>query len=237
MRKQRNIVDYFPHDARAGSGNTLTILQNRFGNNGYAVWFKLLEKLASTDGHFIDCRNKLHWQLLIAQLGSEEITTVEILNLLVEIDAIDKELWGSKVIWCQKLVDNLTDVYKNRRRAIPPKPILTGNNGLITDKNSITTVDIPQSKVEESRVEESRIDNGEVFRVYENEIGQLTPSVSENIQQAEKDYPPQWIPDAIKEAARKNKRSWAYAEGILKRWKSEGRTTLPASSRCSGRTR
>jgi DnaD/phage-associated family protein len=62
-----------------------------------------------------------------------------------------------------------------------------------------------------------------VFKVYEKEIGIITPSISDRIIEAEKNYPIEWIPDALKEAAKNNKRSWGYAEGILKRWKTEGR--------------
>jgi len=151
-RTQKDVVSYFPHDANASAGDTLTVLQSRFGNDGYAFWFKLLEKLASTDGHFIDCRNSTKWQLLLAKTGVNEITGVEIMNLLVEMQAIDKDLWDSKLIWCQNLVDNLVDVYKNRRREIPQKPIITENNPITTDNNDITTGKSTQSKVKESKV-------------------------------------------------------------------------------------
>ena len=121
-RTQKDVVSYFPHDANGG--DTITVLQSRYGNDGYAFWFKLLEKLASADGHFLDCRNPIKWQLLLAKTGVNEITGVEIMNLLVEMQAIDKDLWESKLIWCQKLVDNIAEVYKNRRREIPLKPML-----------------------------------------------------------------------------------------------------------------
>ena len=149
-RLQKDVVSYFPHDANACAGDTLIVLQNQFGNDGYAFWFKLLEKLASTDGHFIDCRNSTKWQLLLAKTGVNEITGVEIMKLLVEMDAIDKELWGSKLIWCQKLVDNIGEVYKNRRRETPQKPLITDKNRITTDNNAITTPLGTQSK--ESKV-------------------------------------------------------------------------------------
>jgi len=155
-RPHKQTVDYFPHDANAYAGDTLTVLQSRFGNDGYAFWFKLLEKLASTDGHYLDCRNSTKWQLLLARTGVNEITGVEIMNLLVEMQAIDKELWESKLIWCQKLVDNIADVYKNRRREIPQKPVITDNNPITTEDNALTTDESTQSKVKETKVNNIR---------------------------------------------------------------------------------
>ncbi len=157
-RIEKNIVSYFPHDATASSGDTLTILQNRFGNDGYAVWFKLLEKLASSEGHIIDCRNPMRWQLLVAYFGIDEITTVEIFKLLVEIEAIDKELWASRVIWCQKLVDNVAHVYTNRRREKPLKPVITDDKPITTTEKSITTPQSTHSIVKDSIVDNSIVD-------------------------------------------------------------------------------
>ncbi len=151
-RPQKQTVDYFPHDASACAGDTLTVLQSRFGNDGYAFWFKLLEKLAGTDGHCVDCSNPTKWQLFVAKMGVDEITTVEIMKVLVEMQAIDKDLWDSKLIWCQRLVDNVADVYKNRRRQVPQKPVTTNLNGITTGDKPITTDESTQSKVKESKV-------------------------------------------------------------------------------------
>lgn len=61
------------------------------------------------------------------------------------------------------------------------------------------------------------------FTVYENNIGAMTEIIAEKIKLAEKDYPPAWIPEAIKLAVVRNKRNWGYVEGILSRWKTEGK--------------
>jgi len=66
-------------------------------------------------------------------------------------------------------------------------------------------------------------DRPNIFTVYEREIGLLTPTISDELIQAEKDYPVEWIPDALKEAAKANKRNWRYALGILKNWAAGGR--------------
>ncbi|MGE3962306.1 MAG: DnaD domain-containing protein [Dehalococcoidia bacterium] len=62
-----------------------------------------------------------------------------------------------------------------------------------------------------------------IVATYEAEIGMLTPSVAAALAEAEQAYPGAWIEDALREAARQNKRSWSYAEAILRRWKAEGR--------------
>lgn len=157
MRTQRNVVDYFPHDARASEGDTLTILESRFGNDGYSFWFKLLERLSRSDDHFIDCRDPIKWQLMCAKANTTPEKALSIVETLLELNAIDKDLWGSRVIWCQKLVENLTEVYRNRKRSLPNKPIIMGDNIITTSSNPITTRCSTQSRVEYSKVEKSNI--------------------------------------------------------------------------------
>ncbi len=170
-RKQKDTVEYFPHDARASEGDTLTILESRFGNDGYTFWFKLLEKLASSDGHCLDCSDNVKWQLLCARAHTTPDNAITIVETLVELKAIDPELWGAHLIWCQHLVDNVAEVYKNRRREIPQRPIITTKNDNTTPNNKITTVDSippqttheptlyppPKSKVKESKVKRESI--------------------------------------------------------------------------------
>jgi hypothetical protein len=186
-RKQTNTVEYFPHYANASDKDTLTILENYFGNDGYAFWFKILEKLCSSEGHYIDCNNVIKWQCFVAKTN----ITVEIANSmvekLVELGAIDKELWQHKVIWCQKFVDNIEEVYHNRKRTVPLKPnyininVLQNNNyGNLPVEMPVSTPNLPvempvstpnlpveipistprstQSKVEYSRVKKSRVE-------------------------------------------------------------------------------
>ena len=62
----------------------------------------------------------------------------------------------------------------------------------------------------------------EIFSVYEQEIGPLTSTIADELITATEDYPENWIADALKESARQNKRSWAYARAILKRRKADG---------------
>ena len=62
-----------------------------------------------------------------------------------------------------------------------------------------------------------------VFTLYEQNIGMLTPLIADELREAEQVYPPAWIEEAFREAVSLNKRSWKYIRAILERWRVEGR--------------
>ena len=64
----------------------------------------------------------------------------------------------------------------------------------------------------------------DLFTLYEQNIGMLTPMIAEELRDAEKLYPETWIKDAIKEAVSLNKRNWRYIARILERWSAEGKS-------------
>ena len=61
-----------------------------------------------------------------------------------------------------------------------------------------------------------------IFKLYEENIGPLTPLIADALNDAEQTYPPAWVAEALGEAVKNNKRNWKYVEAILRRWKEEG---------------
>ncbi|MDD5126757.1 MAG: DnaD domain protein [Dehalococcoidales bacterium] len=76
----------------------------------------------------------------------------------------------------------------------------------------------------------------DIFVMYEQNIGMLTPLIADELKEAEKLYPADWIRDAIKEAVNQNKRKWSYISAILEHWSNEGRSdgTHPRDSQEGG---
>jgi DNA replication protein len=61
-----------------------------------------------------------------------------------------------------------------------------------------------------------------IFELYEQNIGPLTPMVAEYLKDAENQYPADWFQPAFRRAVEHNKRSWSYIAAILRRWEAEG---------------
>ena len=62
-----------------------------------------------------------------------------------------------------------------------------------------------------------------IFALYEDSIGSLSPLLAEELKEAEERYPEPWVREAFGIAVAENKRNWRYVAGILRRWTAEGR--------------
>jgi DnaD/phage-associated family protein len=67
-------------------------------------------------------------------------------------------------------------------------------------------------------------DRSNIYTLYEENIGPLTPMIAEMLKDAEREYPANWIEDAVRAAVENNARSWRYVQKVLERWQSEGRS-------------
>jgi DnaD/phage-associated family protein len=62
-----------------------------------------------------------------------------------------------------------------------------------------------------------------IFTLYEQNIGVLTPMIAEELKDAEKEYSAEWLEEAFKIAVEQNVRKWVYVQKILERWQTEGK--------------
>jgi len=75
-----------------------------------------------------------------------------------------------------------------------------------------------------------------IFSFYEDNIGMLTPWISDRLIKAQKDFPLNWIKEAIEISISNNRRNWSYISRILETWSSEGKND-GKHTRDTGKTR
>ena len=220
-RPKKCTVDYFPHYITSNS-RTIFILEQKYGNNGYALWFKLLELLGSTDGHYLDFNDETDFEFFAAKAKIETEKAIEIIDQLAKLKAIDRELWKHKIIWCQKFVDNLSDLYTRRRVSLPKKPTLEEITN--DEEHYIESMENEGSEI----VSDDKTTSFQIVKeVYEQNIGMLSGTVVEIINYyIEQGMQAELIAESIKKSCMNNKRTMSYAEGILKNWLKEGIRTI-----------
>lgn len=189
-RPQKQTVDYFPHDTDAAEGRTLTILQSKYGNTGYAFWFKLLERLGRTSGHFIDCQSDQDLEYLAAKTNvgvsvtDNAISVTDILDTLSFLGSIDKILWEHRVVYSQHFVENIADVYGKRNSNLPPKPYFCNGNcpehHFLVTETPILSPHNTQSKVNKSKVNNNifLVWNSQKIIVHKKETDQIKTVIS-----------------------------------------------------------
>jgi len=67
------------------------------------------------------------------------------------------------------------------------------------------------------------VERPNIFVLYEQNIGQLTPIIADQLRDAEQTYPREWLEEAITLAVQNNVRKWRYVQSILERWRQEGK--------------
>ena len=92
--------------------------------------------------------------------------------------------------------------------------IAINSNEMDVDKVFVESVEYPHPKVSEDY---------NIFSLYENNIGTISPMLAEQLRDAENIYSSQWLKEAFDIAVNHNVRNWAYISAILKRWSNEGR--------------
>ncbi|MHB8109787.1 MAG: hypothetical protein ACYDHW_07115 [Syntrophorhabdaceae bacterium] len=132
------------------------IIQNLYGNNGYAFFYKLLEVLGDAEGHYYDCRDETSKEFLAAQTHVDWITGAEILNKLCSMRVIDADLWNIGVIWMDSFVESVKDAYRKRAISVPVKPQVSVFLPPEMQDKGISTAGSTQSKVNKTKLKESK---------------------------------------------------------------------------------
>lgn len=161
-RPERNSVDYFPFICE--DGNKMYVIEEKYGNDGFATFVKILRELAKAEYHYLNLSKGFRVMYLSAKCKVKEDILIKIIDDLVELEKFDRELWEkNKVIWCQDFVDSIQDAYSKRKNdCITYEGLLSLLPSLGTPKPSkqktIAPVK-PQSIVEDRKTDNKKEEN------------------------------------------------------------------------------
>lgn len=141
-----------------------------------------------------------------------------------QVQRIMRELEACKVLVPVRERKGKTTMYRIAISAGTPKQPFDEVRKVYARKN--VTRDIAMSHDPSVSSSSSKTENENrpnIYALYEANIGSLTPMIADSLKDAAKTYPEVWIEEAFAEAVKHNKRSWAYAEKILRTWQDKGR--------------
>lgn len=111
-RPERKTVDYFPH--YISDGKKMYYIQQKYGNDGYATWFKILESLAVTENHFLNLNSEMDIMFLSAKCLISKEKLICVLDDLSTLKEIDHFLWLNKIVYSDKFIESIQDAYIRR---------------------------------------------------------------------------------------------------------------------------
>lgn len=93
---------------------------------------------------------------------------------------------------------------------------------LNSPRGRATAKDFPNEGSEPGKIRSTpAVERPNAFKLYEENIGPLTPMIADMLKDAEETYSQEWVAEALEIAARNDVRNWKYVEAILKRWKEK----------------
>lgn len=117
---KRTNVEWFPHPV--AHGRKMGLLERKYGNNGYAVWFKILEEVGSSNGLAIQLRDEVQIELYASRCLVEPDVFMQIVGDLIRWEEFDKTLWETRrVLYSAKFIKSVAEVY--RKRKTPPPSV------------------------------------------------------------------------------------------------------------------
>jgi len=104
-RPPKVTLDFFVHDTDARRNPKILALSRRFGNDGYATYFRLLESLGEQDGLRLDLSDNLVAEAIADEFKLRDAPHLYgIIQVCVDIKLFDRQLWESdRLVFCPSL--------------------------------------------------------------------------------------------------------------------------------------
>lgn len=248
-RPRKEGMDYFPHDTDAANDEKIEALRSLYGNDGYAFYFIMLERIYRTPDFEIDVSDAETREQTFHILARKISVTMEqfekMLSTALKWGCFDKEMYEEKGVITSEGIKKRASVVVEKREKMRLKR--RSDNDLVSDAETReqTGVQMPQSKVKESKEKKSKEKKSSIytepdfaadddpilnpenpFTFYQNNFGAMNPFLTEEMKDWCSTLGDELVTEAMKRAISQNKRTWSYTTGILKGWITKGIKTL-----------
>lgn len=162
---EKNNVDYFPFLCK--EGKAINYIENRYGNDGYSTWIKLLREIAVTDFHYLNLSDEIQFMFLSSKCRVDENMLDNIISDLCKLGEFDKELWQDyKIVWSEKFIYFIQEAYKRRTNKCLDKTLLckhlnitcnhlqSNSKYLLSKSDKPRTVTPKENKTKENKTKE-----------------------------------------------------------------------------------
>lgn len=247
-RPYKTGLDYFAMDTDFDMDDKIGALLELHGNEGIGVIVRLWARMYKTADGVLNLSNPMMFKSLCRQLAISPKKLEKIIENSAEFGLFCLESWRlHHQLISNRVQTSIKNVNQNRERnrvnrheteelSVPITPKLSQRpldkvkekekeNKIIikeTIKEKGNNNNLTKTVVENSVTEKITDDVGEVFALYEQEIGVLTPTVAEGVKTWLEENPAEHVKEAIKEASLAGVRKPAYINAILENWRTNG---------------
>jgi DnaD/phage-associated family protein len=232
-RPRKEGLEYFSHDTDASSDEKIDAMRALFGNDGYAFYFILCERIYRTSNAELDVSKHVLLTPIVKKLLVSEDKFEEMLDASFHLDLFSRQDYEERGVITSngikkrfREVSQMRDRWRKHKQNSSEKEVFHAENA--GENHMDNAEETGESKVKQSKVKEIEIINNRSSSNSENPFtifvthgfGKLDEITREFVCAACEDYSEAWVIRAMKEAVALNKTIWRYVERTLQRWKA-----------------
>lgn len=169
-------MDYFPHDVDSLSDEKIEVMRALYGNDGYAFYFIILERIYKTSSGTFDLSKNIVTATLIKKIGVSSELFYQMVETSLEIGLFDKEAYETSKILTSNGIQKRFQKVQIMRQKWCKKSKENENCNIISGDNYLENYELSPEKTPESKekkrkekerkVKESKIPYQELINLF-----------------------------------------------------------------------
>lgn len=205
-RPQKEGLDYFPHDTDATSDEKIEAMRALHGNDGYAFYFILLERIYRTNNGELDISNTSKKAAIISKVGVSPEKFDAMLEDAFELELFDRSIYEQRQhITSNGIRKRVEEVKRLREKWRKKKEVFSSEN---TEEKPIENNQEPKETNEQDPT-------AKIYQFYLENIGVISPFQAETIgQYLDEGIEPDMIIAVLQDSIGKDN-PWSWIKKVL----------------------